>query len=181
MGAEILLYGYGLVCLSMLVFNLLYSLHLRSGDRRLTLRADALRRQVTEQLHRMGEHPDGLSRPVSVYVDSSRDPALLARTRSGVIYGEASSQTDGETTLTIDVPQEGEYYMFIRMPEPPWAISASVDGAEFREYGLLRSRGNGPRWISFGGCTYRGQPNRPTRFTAGRHTIRLRQLRKLRY
>ena len=64
MGAEILLYGYGLVCLSMLVFNLLYSLHLRSGDRRLTLRADALRRQVTEQLRRMGEHPDGLSRPV---------------------------------------------------------------------------------------------------------------------
>ena len=73
--------------------------------------------------------PDGLSRPVSVYADSSRDPELLARTRSGVIYGEASSQTDGETTLTIDVPQEGEYYMFIRMPEPPWAISASVDGA----------------------------------------------------
>ena len=64
MGAEILLYGYGLVCLSMLVFNLLYSLHLRSGDRRLTLRADALRRQVTEQLRRIGEHPDGLSRPV---------------------------------------------------------------------------------------------------------------------
>lgn len=125
--------------------------------------------------------PNGLSRPVSVYVDSSRDPALLARTRSGVIYGEVSPQTDGETTLTIDVPQEGEYYMFIRMPEPPWAISASVDGAEFREYGLLRSRGNGPRWISFGGCTYRGQPNRPTRFAAGRHTIRLRQLRKLRY
>ena len=53
MGAEILLYGYGLVCLSMLVFNLLYSLHLRSGDRRLTLRTDALRRQVTEQLRQI--------------------------------------------------------------------------------------------------------------------------------
>ena len=33
-GAEVLLYGYGLVCLSMLAFNLLYSLHLRSDDRR---------------------------------------------------------------------------------------------------------------------------------------------------
>ena len=44
MGAEILLYGYGLVCLSMLVFNLLYSLHLRSGDRRLTLRAGSAAR-----------------------------------------------------------------------------------------------------------------------------------------
>ena len=125
--------------------------------------------------------PNGLSRPVSVYVDSSRDPELLARSRAGVIYGTVSPQENGETTLTIDVPQAGEYYMFVKMPEPPWVISGSIDGAEFRDFGLLRSRGNGPRWISFGGCTYIGRPNRPTRFTAGRHTIRLRQLRKLRY
>ena len=39
MGSEVFLYGYGLVCLSMLVFNLIYSLHLRASDRR-------LRRQV---------------------------------------------------------------------------------------------------------------------------------------
>ena len=88
---------------------------------------------------------------------------------------------NGETTLTIDVPESGEYYMFLKMQEPPWLISASLDGAGFRDYGLLRSRGNGPRWISFGGCTYIGQPNRPTPFAAGRHVIRLRQLRKLRY
>ena len=46
MGAEVLLYGYGLVCLSMLVFNLLYGLHLRSDDRRLERRTDRLRRRV---------------------------------------------------------------------------------------------------------------------------------------
>ena len=34
MGAEVLLYGYGIVCLSMLVFNVIYSLHLRADDRR---------------------------------------------------------------------------------------------------------------------------------------------------
>ena len=39
MGSEVFLYAYGLVCLSMLVFNIVYSLHLRSSDRR-------LRRQV---------------------------------------------------------------------------------------------------------------------------------------
>ena len=125
--------------------------------------------------------PNGFSRPVSVYADSSHDPELLARTRAGVIYGTVSPQQNGETTLTIDVPESGEYYMFLKMQEPPWLISASLDGAGFRDYGLLRSRGNGPRWISFGGCTYIGQPNRPTPFAAGRHTIRLRQLRKLRY
>ena len=53
MGAEVLLYGYGLVCLSMLAFNVLYALHLRSGDRRLGRRRDSLRREVCEQLERL--------------------------------------------------------------------------------------------------------------------------------
>ena len=50
MGAEVLLYGYGLVCASMLVFNLLYGLHLRSDDRRMERRTGRLRRQVEKQL-----------------------------------------------------------------------------------------------------------------------------------
>lgn len=51
MGAEILLYGYGLVCLSMLVFNVLYALHLRAGDRRLDRRMADIRRQVSTELN----------------------------------------------------------------------------------------------------------------------------------
>ena len=35
MGSEVFLYAYGLVCLSMLVFNVVYSLHLRPRGRRL--------------------------------------------------------------------------------------------------------------------------------------------------
>ncbi len=50
MGAEVLLYGYGLVCISMLVFNLLYSLHLRAGQRRMMRRMAVLRRRVEAQL-----------------------------------------------------------------------------------------------------------------------------------
>lgn len=53
MGAEILLYGYGLVCLSMLVFNVLYGLHLRSDDRRMDAKVETIRRRVTEQLDRL--------------------------------------------------------------------------------------------------------------------------------
>ena len=52
MGAEFLLYGYGLVCVSMLVFNLLYSFYLRAGDRRVTRREDRLRQRV-EEIDRM--------------------------------------------------------------------------------------------------------------------------------
>ena len=64
MGAEILLYSYGLVCLSMLAFNLLYSLYLRGGDRRLLARVDVIRRQVDGQLQQIREHPDETSHPL---------------------------------------------------------------------------------------------------------------------
>lgn len=49
-GSEILLYGYGLVCLSMLGFNILYSLHLRVSDRRLKRRMGDIARLVAAQL-----------------------------------------------------------------------------------------------------------------------------------
>ena len=44
MGAEVLLYGYGIVCLSMLVFNVIYSLHLRADDRRTQKRVEVIQR-----------------------------------------------------------------------------------------------------------------------------------------
>ena len=63
-GADVLLYGYGLVCVSMLVFNVLYGLRLRGGERRLTRRVDRLRRRVTEQLQRIQGHWAGAPQPV---------------------------------------------------------------------------------------------------------------------
>ena len=59
MGAEVLLYGYGVVCLSMLVFNVLYGLHLRSDDRRMDAKTEVIRRRVTEQLEWLQEKPSG--------------------------------------------------------------------------------------------------------------------------
>lgn len=35
MGSEVLLYGYGLVCLSMLVFNIVYNMILKGSDVRM--------------------------------------------------------------------------------------------------------------------------------------------------
>lgn len=64
MGAEFLLYGYGLVCVSMLVFNLLYSFYLRAGDRRLTRREDRLRQRVEEQLEQLRQLPPGAPQEV---------------------------------------------------------------------------------------------------------------------
>ena len=64
MGAEVLLYGYGIVCLSMLVFNVLYGLHLRSDDRRMNTKTEVIRRRVTEQLERLQENPSGPAQTV---------------------------------------------------------------------------------------------------------------------
>lgn len=61
MGAEILLYGYGIVCLSMLIFNVIYGLHLRSNDRRMDAKTEVIRRRVTEQLERLRKDLSGPS------------------------------------------------------------------------------------------------------------------------
>ena len=42
MGSEVLIYAYGLVCLSMLAFNLLYALYLRAGERRTARRVKSV-------------------------------------------------------------------------------------------------------------------------------------------
>ncbi len=57
MGAELLLYGYGLVCLSMLGFNVIYSMYLHTGDRRLCRRAENLRKKAEEQMKALQAPP----------------------------------------------------------------------------------------------------------------------------
>ena len=66
MGAEVLLYGYGLVCASMLVFNVVYSLHLRSDDRRRYKRMQKLRRRIDSQLRGIQRESAGAPQPVQV-------------------------------------------------------------------------------------------------------------------
>ena len=66
MGAEVLLYGYGLVCASMLVFNVVYSLHLRSDDRRRYKRMQKLRRRIDGQLRGIQGESAGAPQPVQV-------------------------------------------------------------------------------------------------------------------
>lgn len=82
MGPEFLLYGYGLVCLSMLAFNLIYSLHLRSDERRLQRRAAALADQVEQQVRELrdaGLGPQGQAR-------QARDLTWMRRRLARVNY-----------------------------------------------------------------------------------------------
>ncbi len=53
MGSEVILYFYGAVCLSMLAFNIIFSLYLRAGDLRSERKAARLCEMVDEQLERV--------------------------------------------------------------------------------------------------------------------------------
>lgn len=53
MGSEILLYGYGLVCLSMLVFNIIYNITLKGSDVRMEKRVQHYEAQALIQVQRV--------------------------------------------------------------------------------------------------------------------------------
>ncbi len=53
MGSEVLLYGYGFVCLSMLIYNIVYSLIMRGSNKRLERKENLLRRLVAVQIDRL--------------------------------------------------------------------------------------------------------------------------------
>ena len=65
MGGEVLIYGYGLICLSMLIFNLIYAAHLRSDAKRTVKRTGRIAALAAPLLEGGGPAPaclEGLSR-----------------------------------------------------------------------------------------------------------------------
>ena len=115
MGAEILLYGYGLVCLSMLVFNVLYGLHLRGGDRRLSQRTEALRRQVDGQLAELRQAA-GAPQPVQV-----SHLTWMRRYLSRVSYLLAFDRLLEEAD-----PEDPAYQSYLRQLQPVLLYLATV-------------------------------------------------------
>lgn len=53
MGIEILLYGYGAVCVGMIIFNFVYNMILKGSDSRLKKRSKKYRKKVTQQIDRI--------------------------------------------------------------------------------------------------------------------------------
>ncbi|HIY38761.1 MAG TPA: HEAT repeat domain-containing protein [Candidatus Agathobaculum merdigallinarum] len=53
MGSEVILFFYGAVCLSMLAFNIVFSIYLQAGDPRLERKAEKLSAMVGAQLERI--------------------------------------------------------------------------------------------------------------------------------
>ena len=53
MGNEILLYGYGAVCVSMILFNFVYNMILKGSDSRLKKRSKKFSKYVSQQIDRI--------------------------------------------------------------------------------------------------------------------------------
>lgn len=119
--------------------------------------------------------PNGLSRPVSVYADSTKDEVLLRKDRANVIRGKVESADKGKVQLTVDVPKSGSYYMFLRSEKVGRRVPVSIDGGETSRLALLGQPGKAEKWHVLGSFTYAGPPNRPLSFSAGKHTIVLHE------
>ncbi len=118
--------------------------------------------------------PNGLSRPVSVYVDSRGDDKLLAKDRAKVIPGNITTTNAGEAQITVDVPKDGIYFMFARLVKEP-NLLVSIDGGEKTKMLLSgRQHRDEERWRSLGKSALTSQA---INFTAGKHTITLQGLK----
>ena len=146
MGAEVLLYGYGLVCASMLVFNLLDGLHLRSDDRRMERRTGRLRRQVEKQLAEIREASDGISHPIQVsHLTWMR--RRLSRINELLAFDQLMEELEQESAV---------YEAYIRQLQPVFLQLATVywkresTQAAYYCYFLASTNSAGTwRWTSF--------------------------------
>ncbi len=113
--------------------------------------------------------PNGMSRPVSVYVNTADDTSLVAKDRADVVRGSVESTEGKEVKLAVDVPKAGNYYLFLRSTGSG-KTTVSIDGAGKLEGMLRGGYASQEKWrqVSTSGSS---GPNKSCEFSAGHHTI----------
>ena len=101
MGAEVLLYGYGLVCLSMIGFNLFYSMHLRSNDYRLEVRTEAFRCRVMEEMRSLKKETSGSPKVVQTSPCSAASIPTAGEGWTALLIAEGGSKNATALCLLI--------------------------------------------------------------------------------
>lgn len=118
----------------------------------------------------------GLSRPISVTVDSCGDADLAEKDRNGAVYGEIQKEADGSVTLKFDVPHDGDYWLFAygKGEDCMWD-SLSLDGGEPMKRITLTPRTAGDTvWRSVASAVFHGAPNRPFPLKKGGHVFHVK-------
>ena len=117
---------------------------------------------------------DGWSRPISVEVDSRANPELLAKAREKVIKGTVSKEKK-TIILTVDVPEEGYYWLFVKSSGSRHNINAEINGKKEKTQRMVHTPNycKNP-WSALSSTIYQGIPHRPTLLKAGKNIIKLR-------
>lgn len=117
---------------------------------------------------------DGLSRPVSVAVDSRKHPQLLKEARTGAIYGTVT-KTDNASILTVNIPEDGDYWLFLREKAAGSSanINTSIDGGKTVRRMIIHPVNSKYPWVILAARTFNGENNTPLKFTKGTHSIEI--------
>lgn len=119
--------------------------------------------------------PDGLSRPVSVTVDSRSNMKLAEKDRKGAIYGKILSNRDGEAEIELDIPEDGDYWLFIRTRNGAYRkLELSLNGKEPCPSLTLGPRGSAEMWKAVTSRVFSGEPNRPFFLKKGKNRFTLK-------
>ncbi|MGE4564378.1 MAG: right-handed parallel beta-helix repeat-containing protein [Victivallaceae bacterium] len=107
----------------------------------------------------------GLSRPVSVYLDSRQDVEKVKARRASAIYGKVE-QTGGKCKLVFELEKPGKYYLFGRFKSRVGTVA--LDGMPMQ----VRSGDAEPGEACWGNIGYQqGKTNAPLEFKAGRNVF----------
>ena len=114
---------------------------------------------------------DGWSRPVSVEVDSRANAKLLAQARKNVIMGKVTNKK-GINTMTVDVPEDGYYWLFAKISGPKSSFVSTINGVKEKANRMFHAPSyNKNPWCSYSAYVYQGTPNRPVKLKKGVNTI----------
>ncbi len=107
----------------------------------------------------------GLSRPVSVYLDSREDAAKVKARRASAIYGKVE-QSGGKCKLVFELEKPGKYYLFGRFKSRVGTVA--LDGVPMQ----VRSGDAAPGEACWGNIgIQQGKTNAPLVFKAGRNEL----------
>lgn len=114
---------------------------------------------------------NGMSRPVSVYVDSRQDMKKVKNDRKNVIFGNITQETD-LYSITFDVPEDGRYYFFIQGSPTEASPTILINGEQKADWMFYGQPGTGCKWCVLGRNL---GLNQPEILKAGRHTLTIRK------
>jgi hypothetical protein len=123
---------------------------------------------------------NGMSRPVSVTVDTRKNPRLLKAARAKAVYGEIKKTGDAGMDLIFHVPTPGDYYLFVTFADLVCSKAlVRCDDGEVSARTIRIPLYTAPKpWVCL--SELGTGKNRPFNLTAGQHTFHIERYKTYR-